>query len=266
MAGEALAFAEHLADTARPVIAGYFRAGTRETLKADASPVTLADEEAEAAMRAAIADHRPADGILGEETEAKPASAGAGTWVLDPVDGTRAFLAGKPTFATLIGYAAPDGQVLAGVIDQPVTGERWLAAAGGPTHFRGPLPGPAQPVCRQGIPLDQARLATTHPDLFAGQQAGAFAALNQVVGRVDYGGDAYNYACLAMGAVDLVVEAGLKAVDFAALLPIIDGAGGVATDWAGRPLNPLDPPVEGTMLAAGDESLHRAARAYLAPA
>lgn len=263
MGNDALAFAEHLADTARPIIAGYFRAGTHETLKDDASPVTLADEEAEAAMRAAIVARRPDDGILGEEGEAKPAVSGSGTWVLDPVDGTRAFLAGKPTFATLIAYTDPTGRPVLGVIDQPVTGERWVAFAGRATQYRGDLPGPGQPICRTGIPLDQARLATTHPDMFTGRYAHPFAGLNRAVGRVDYGGDAYNYACLAMGAVDLVVEAGLKAVDYAALLPIIEGAGGIVTDWAGQQLNPLDPPSDGTILAAGDESLHRAARAYL---
>jgi inositol-phosphate phosphatase/L-galactose 1-phosphate phosphatase/histidinol-phosphatase len=198
MIDEDVVLAERLADAAREAIRPYFRADHGIEHKSDSTPVTLADRAAEAAMRAILTEHRPQDGIVGEEfgTERGEASR---CWVLDPIDGTRSFIAGRAIFGTLIALIE-DGTPIIGVIDQPI----------------------------RGLVL---------------------------------GGDCYAYATLALGQLDLVVEEGLKLHDFAALVPVVEGAGGLMRDWSGRPLNRDS---DGRVVAAGDPALLEAALAILA--
>jgi histidinol phosphatase-like enzyme (inositol monophosphatase family) len=222
------------------VIRPYFRARFSQEAKADATPVTQADREAEAAIRALIEKHRPDDGIIGEEYGAERADAER-VWVLDPIDGTRAFIGGRPIFGTLIALMV-GGRPALGIIDQPISGERWIGAAGRPTLFNG------QPVrTRACAELSLALFATTAPWF-----CGGFEALRSAAGDTLLGGDCYNYALLASGHVDLVVEEGLKLHDWAALLPVIEGAGGRMTDWAGAPLNRSS---DGRVVAVGDPAL-----------
>jgi inositol-phosphate phosphatase / L-galactose 1-phosphate phosphatase / histidinol-phosphatase len=243
-----IAFAERLADVAGATIRPYFRAPHGLEIKHDHSPVTLADREAEAAMRQLIEATYPDDSIIGEEYGVREGSSGR-AWVLDPVDGTRAFVSGRPIFGTLIGLMI-DGWPMLGIIDQPVLRERWLGVIGKPTLFNG-TPVRTRP-CAQ---LAGAALATTSPHLFDEHEADHFLALAQAVagGRMRqgpiYGGDCYNYGCLASGQLDIVIEAGLKVHDFAALVPVVEGAGGRMCDWHGDPLTADSP---GQVIAAGD--------------
>lgn len=235
-----LTLAHRLADASGAAIRPYFRAAFDQERKGDASPVTQADREAEAAMRAVLGAERPHDGIIGEEYGEERADAER-LWVLDPIDGTRSFIAGRPIFGTLIALLE-HGRPVLGVIDQPITGERWAGAAGMPTLFNG---APVQ--TRRGRSVEQAIFATTAPWFCT-----PFDALREATGDTLLGGDCYNYALLASGQVDLVAEEGLKLYDFAALVPIVEGAGGRMTDWRGAPLG-MDS--AGQVVAAADQSL-----------
>jgi inositol-phosphate phosphatase / L-galactose 1-phosphate phosphatase / histidinol-phosphatase len=234
--------AGRLADAAGAAILPYFRGAHGIEAKDDQSPVTLADRAAEEAMRRLIIAERPMDGIQGEEFGVREGTSGR-LWVLDPIDGTRAFIAGRPIFGTLIALVE-DGWPLLGIIDQPVTRERWLGVTGRPTLFNG-APA-ATRICRE---LDQAILATTSPALFDDAQLHAFEHLDSAVMSTVLGGDCYNYGCVASGWLDVVVEAGLKLHDFAALVPIVEGAGGRMCDWQGDPLHAGS---TGEVIAAGD--------------
>ena len=237
-----LAFAARLADTAGEAIRPYYRKPHGVEAKADASPVTLADRAAEAAMRSLIETAYPDDAIIGEEYGVKEGTSGR-AWVLDPIDGTRAFISGRPIFGTLIALLQ-DGWPLLGVIDQPVLGERWTGAVGRSTLFNG------QPAATRRCPdLAKALLATTSPALFDDTQLHAFEHLDGQVMSVVLGGDCYNYGCVASGWLDIVVEANLKLHDFAALVPIVEGAGGRMCDWSG---DPLTADSIGEVIAAGD--------------
>jgi inositol-phosphate phosphatase / L-galactose 1-phosphate phosphatase / histidinol-phosphatase len=237
-----LALAHALADAAGAAIRPYFRAPCRIDDKADASPVTEADQAAERAMRALIAQAFPADGIIGEEYGVTNAGAGR-QWVLDPIDGTRSFIAGRPIFGTLIALMQ-DGWPVLGIIDQPVTGERWVGAMGQATTLNG------RAVRTRGCTgLDQAILASTGPQFLAGHTAEPFAHLGAHCRDTVWGGDCYNYALLATGHVDIVVESGLKLYDLAALVPVVEGAGGRMCDWAGEPLTDAS---DGRVIALGD--------------
>lgn len=239
-----IALAEALADAAGAAIRPYFRAEHGLVIKDDASPVTLADREAEAAMRALIERAFPDDAIEGEEYGKTPGTSGR-TWVLDPIDGTISFMAGRAIFGTLIALVE-DGFPVLGLIDQPVAGERWLGMAGKPTTLNG------NPVrARLCSALNDATLATSSPHYFNDHQAEHFLALASrfTARRLIYGGDCYNYALLASGHLDIVVEAGLKFHDFAALVPVVEGAGGRMCDWAGDPLHAGSC---GEVIAAGD--------------
>jgi histidinol phosphatase-like enzyme (inositol monophosphatase family) len=240
-----LALALRLADAAGRVIRPLFRGTWAEERKPDRSYVTEADRAAEAAMRALIEAELPADGIIGEEYG--PRNEGAGRqWVLDPIDGTTSFIAGRPIFGTLIALLQ-DGWPVLGIIDQPVSGERWVGRIGQPTLFGG-SPARARPL----KDLADAVLATTSPHLFANdEQADAFMAVAKSVAerKIVYGGDCYNYGLVASGHIDIVIEAGLKLHDYAALVPVVEGAGGMMSDWQG---NPLDAGSDGTVIALGD--------------
>jgi histidinol phosphatase-like enzyme (inositol monophosphatase family) len=244
---EAAAFAGRLADEAGAVALRYYRQPVAVETKDDASPVTRADREAERAMRTLIEATYPEDGIVGEEHGRERAGAGR-QWVLDPIDGTRSFVTGVPLFGTLIALAV-DGVPVVGVIDQPVTKERWIGIAGGPTTLNG------APVHTRACPaLASAMLSTTGEEFIEGPgEYDAFARVRNEAGGFRRVPDCYGYAMLASGFVDLVIEAGLKTWDLAALRPVIEGAGGVVTDWRGRP---LDLESDGRIAAAGDPNCH----------
>ncbi|MCJ2187246.1 histidinol-phosphatase [Novosphingobium beihaiensis] len=239
-----IALAVRLAEAAGAAIRPHFRSGLDAERKADASPVTIADRAAEEAMRDILQAEVPQDTIIGEEFGTKEGSSKR-TWVLDPIDGTVSFIAGRPIFGTLISLLV-DGWPVLGIIDQPILGERWIGASGQPTTFNG------KPVrtraCRE---LSGAMLATTGPHYFDDHQGEHFMAL---AARTDHrrmmmGGDCYNYGLLASGQIDLVCEAGLKLHDWAALVPVVEGAGGTMCDWNGDPLHAAS---EGHVLAIGD--------------
>jgi histidinol phosphatase-like enzyme (inositol monophosphatase family) len=237
-----IAFAQTLADAAGAAIRPYFRAEYGLETKSDQSPVTLADRAGEQAMRDLIDRAYPDDGIVGEEFGIKEGTSGR-SWVLDPIDGTRAFISGRPIFGTLIALVI-EGWPMLGIVDQPILRERWLGVVGKPTLFNGK---PAKTrACRE---LSSALLATTSPALFADDELHAFEHLDGAVRSTVLGGDCYNYACLASGHLDVVVESGLKLHDFAALVPVVEGAGGRMCDWNGDPLTVHS---AGDVIAAGD--------------
>jgi histidinol phosphatase-like enzyme (inositol monophosphatase family) len=195
----------------------------------------------------------PAHGILGEEHGQHNPGA-QWTWVLDPIDGTKSFVMGRPTFGTLISLAF-EGTPVLGIIDQPILGERWAGCVGEASTFNG-----ASCRVRMGVhALADAVTCTTTPAMFAGCEH-VLAALNKHVKSLAFGGDCYGYGMLANGLVDLVVEADLKPYDFMALVPIVQGAGGVISDWQGAPLHMRS---EGKVVAAGSEALARAMRALV---
>jgi inositol-phosphate phosphatase / L-galactose 1-phosphate phosphatase / histidinol-phosphatase len=239
-----IALAHRLADAAGAAIRPFFRGTFDLEMKSDSSPVTQADRAAETVIRDILERERPSDGIIGEEFE-NVREAAVRQWVIDPIDGTTSFIAGRPIFGTLIALMQ-DGWPVLGIIDQPITRERWVGAVGQPTLFNGRSV--TTRVCRA---LSDALLATTSPQLFADHDAEHFMALAAKTAhrRLIWGGDCYNYGLLASGHVDLVVESGLKLHDFAALIPIVEGAGGRMCDWRGEPLNAAS---KGDIIAIGD--------------
>ena len=251
---ELVALANTLADAARPIATRYFRTPVTVDDKADQSPVTIADREAETAMRALLTQHVPAHGVFGEEHGAVRTDADY-VWVLDPIDGTKAFITGLPIFGTLIALLHKGVPVL-GIIDQPISKERWLGVAGRTSTLNG------QPIgVRACGSLDKAYMYSTAPQMFTGTESRRQEALAGKVKLFRWGGDCYAYGLLAAGHVDLVVESSLKLYDFAALVPVITGAGGTITDWRGKP---LDINSDGSVVAAGDPAIHRAAMTVLA--
>ena len=249
------AAAEAAADVAGAVIRPFFRAGLAADQKTDRSPVTIADRTAEQAMRAVLSERFPEHGVLGEEFGLDRPDASL-RWVLDPIDGTRAFLTGRPTFGTLIGLFQ-DGRPILGIIDQPVTGERWIGLTGQPTRFRGSLGGKAG--CRPCPALSEAELSCTSPEML-GADTPRWERLRRAVRRNYWGGDCYAYGLLALGQIDIVAECDMKVWDWAALVPVIEGAGGRVTDWSGQPLRADG---DGRVLAVGDPALLAAAVAAL---
>lgn len=248
------ALALRLADAAGAAIRPYFRARFEIETKADDSPVTAADRASEAAMRAIVEAERPTDGIIGEEY-GRIREGAARQWVFDPIDGTRAFIAGRPLFGTLIALLE-DGVPVLGVIDQTIIGDRWLGVVGQPTLFNG-----VSCQVRACAGVARAHLATTSPFLFrAGGDLDRFEQLRPLVRDSLYGGDCHNYGLLASGHLDLVIEAGLQLYDFAALVPVVEGAGGAMTDWEGRPLGQAS---GGRVIAAGDRRVLNEALAAL---
>lgn len=239
-----VALAHRLADAARAEIIPLFRSGVDSEAKGDATPVTVADRNAEEAMRKLIEAEFSGDGIHGEEFGVKEGVSGR-QWVLDPIDGTTAFLAGRPIFGTLIALLVEGFPVL-GMIDQPIAGERWLGIAGQGTTYNGKRVETRR--CRE---LSSASLATTGPHYFSQAEGDVFMMLAAKTDhkRMVMGGDCYNYACLASGHLDIVCEAGLKLHDYAALVPIVEGAGGMMCDWQGEPLHAGS---DGSVLALGD--------------
>lgn len=245
MTDDDIALAQRLADAAGAAIRPYYRAAHGLETKADTSPVTLADRAAEAAMRTILGAERPQDGIVGEEYGNERENANR-VWVLDPIDGTRSFIAGRPIFGTLIALLV-DGRPVLGVIDQPIGRERWLGVTGRQTLFNG-----GAVRTRSCTRLADAHIATSGPRYFSADQLARFSSLCDSARDTLWGGDCYNYGLVASGHLDLVVEAGLKLFDFAALVPVVEGAGGRMSDWSGRP---LDASSDGRVVAAGDPAL-----------
>jgi len=253
--------AHRLADAAGAASLPYFRSkalGTDDKNSATEGalfdPVTAADRAAEAAIRAILAAERPADGILGEEEAPTDGSSGL-TWVIDPIDGTRAFISGLPTWGTLI--ALDDGESgRIGVVDQPHIGERFVGvngARGG--HAWLTHRGETRPIAVRPCPnLASATLYTTTPEMFTPAEWAAFRRVQDRVRLVRYGVDCYAYALVALGHVDLVIESSLKAFDIAAPAALIQAAGGIVTDWRGG-----DARWGGQVIAAGDPAIHAGA-------
>jgi inositol-phosphate phosphatase/L-galactose 1-phosphate phosphatase/histidinol-phosphatase len=254
LARELLELAHALADAAGEAQRRHFRTPIGVEIKADESPVTIADREAEAAMRELILRRAPGHGILGEEYGADRLDAEL-VWVLDPIDGTKSFITGRPLFGTLVALLQGGVPVL-GLIDQAILGERWLGVAGEPSTHNG------RPIRVRPCPeVGQAVMFTTSPRMFGGgPDRAAYQRLEDRVRLPMFGGDCYAYGLLAMGFADLVVEADLEPYDFLALVPVIAGAGGLVTDWQGRPLGLGS---DGRVLAAGDARAHAAAMALL---
>jgi histidinol phosphatase-like enzyme (inositol monophosphatase family) len=251
---DAMNFAHRLADGSRSIIGSAFRHGCQFSNKADGSPVTEIDMKVEQSLRQAIHEQYPAHGVLGEEYAPEDADADY-VWVIDPIDGTKDFIAGIPTFGTLIALAYKGVPIL-GVIDLPMTKERWSGADGIPTVWNG------QPVrVRTGRPLSEALLSTSSPDYFKGEDQESFARLRSSVHWCVYGGGCCAYGRLASGSIDIDIQAGLDPADFCAGAPIIRNAGGVVTDWNG---NPLTIHSGKNVLSAGDAPLHDQALDILA--
>jgi histidinol phosphatase-like enzyme (inositol monophosphatase family) len=255
---EALLAAAHgLADLAGAVTLPHFRTGGAVDHKGGDlfDPVTAADRDAEQAIRASLVASYPAHGVLGEEFEPLNPDAQY-CWVIDPIDGTRSFILGLPLWGTLIGLTRNNVPLL-GVMDQPFTGERFWSGETDSFFRHG---GTTRTIRARGCGgLGEALLATTTTDVFSGPELERFGDLSRKVRLRRYGGDCYNYCLLAMGHIDLVVEAGLKPFDIVALIPIIERAGGVVTNWEGG-----DAKDGGRILAAGDRRIHAEAMQILA--
>ena len=252
------ATAHRLADAARAAILPLFRSGlTADTKQAGGfDPVTEADRAAERAMREILARERPDDAILGEEYGREAGTSGL-TWVLDPVDGTRAFVAGAPTWGVLIAVTDASGP-LYGIIDQPYIEERFEGGFG-MTEMTGPRGGTTL-TTRTGGTLSEAILFTTFPEVGTPRDRAGFEAVASEVKLTRYGMDCYAYALVAAGHADLVIEAGLQAYDICAPIAVIEAAGGIVTDWSGGPVHE-----GGRALAAANAEIHAAALERLAP-
>lgn len=257
LALELVATAHDLADVARIATLTHFRsrdlaAETKETTRFD--PVTAADRLSEERMREVLARRRPMDGILGEEFGVSVGTSGL-TWVLDPIDGTRGYLSGTPTWGVLISVRDAEG-VLYGIIDQPYIRERFEGGLGR-ARVVGPT-GETALAVRAPRPLSQAILFTTFPEVGTAEEGAAFRRVAPAARLVRYGTDCYAYALIAAGQIDLVIEAGLQAYDVQAPIAVIEAAGGIVTDWQGRPA--LD---GGRILAAANREVHAEALALL---
>lgn len=248
-----IALAHRLADASGTIARRYFRTRLDIDDKADSSPVTRADREAETKMRAMIEKAFPEHGVIGEEHGITRPGA-SHTWVLDPIDGTKSFITGRPMFGALIALCR-DGRPIVGVIDCPAVRERWVGAAGRKSTHQG------ETIATHQCPtLDKAALFCTSPHMFKGPDFERFERVRKAVKLPLYGGDCYAYGLLASGFADLVIEASLKPYDYMAIIPVIEGAGGRMSDWQGKPLG-LES--DGRVLAAGDKRLVTPALALL---
>ncbi len=249
--------AEAMADAARKVTLRHFRQRdlAADSKTADFDPVTIADRDAEAAMREILSRERPEDGILGEEHGAVDGTSGL-TWVLDPIDGTRGFISGTPTWGVLIAVDDGAGPRL-GLVDQPYIGERFMGGAGR-SYVDGPH-GRRDLTVRKTKELASATLFTTFPEVGTPEDRAAFERVADAVQLTRFGCDCYAYALLAAGQVDLVIEAGLQAYDIQGPMAVVEAAGGIVTDWTGGPAH-----LGGRVIAAATPELHAAALERLA--
>lgn len=250
--------AHALADAAAAETLRRFRrrdlvAESKEAARFD--PVTEADRAAEAAMLAVLERRRPLDAVLGEEHGARAGASGL-VWVLDPIDGTRAFITGVPVWGTLVAVGDERGPAF-GIIDQPYTGERFSGGFGAARLARAGVETPL--AVRACAGLAEATILTTHPEIGSAEERAAFDRLAARCRLLRHGLDCYAYAMVAAGHADLVVEAGLRAYDIQAPMAVIEAAGGLVTGWDGGPAKD-----GGRVIAAGDRRAHRAALEVLA--
>lgn len=247
MLDELAKLAHLMADEAGMIARHYYRSGGLDVVtKSDMTPVTQADREIEQRLRALVNEFRPEDGIIGEEFGTIASKSGY-TWVFDPIDGTKSFTIGRPTFGTLIGLCK-DGKPVLGVIDQPVLKERWIGVEGRPTFFN--QSGVRTRACKD---LGRGILGTGSASQIGRTDSGRCLRLEQSVGYMVYQGDCYFYGLLANGWMDAIVEDQLGIYDYIALIPVIEGAGGKITDWHGQPLT-LES--DGSLACTGDASQH----------
>lgn len=248
---EFIEFANHLADISENVAKKYFRHSFGETAKSDQTPVTLADKETESVIREAILKKFPDHGIIGEEFGTVNENAKY-QWVIDPIDGTVSFVIGRPIFGNLIALCE-NGVPILGVINQPIAGERWVGVKGGEAFFNG-----KKINTRKCTELSDAILCSTSPFFFQGED---WKMLNKIAsqtkyqsqGGIIYGGDCYLFGLLAFGQIDIIIEQGLNNFDFSALVPVVEAAGGIMTDWQGNELNINS---DGKVLACGSKEIH----------
>lgn len=257
-----LKFAHELAELSGPAVLKHFRSPVaidNKAGKGSFDPVTKADRAAERVISQALLSQFPDHGIVGEEYGTRE-GAGRYNWVVDPIDGTRAFIMGSPLWGTLIGLL-DNGEASLGIMDQPFTGERFWSGATASYMRKGN--GPTRKIkTRACASLSAATLTSTHPDLFEGAaQQRTLTALKGAVQMTRYGGDCYSYCLLAAGYVDLIVESGLKPYDIVALIPIVERAGGTITTWDGSPATS-----GGNVVASGDIRVHEAALKVIAKA
>jgi inositol-phosphate phosphatase/L-galactose 1-phosphate phosphatase/histidinol-phosphatase len=234
--------------TASQIALQYFRKPLPFDIKEDDSPVTIADREIEQAIRSMLSERFPAHAIYGEEQG--HSNGEGGTWVIDPIDGTKSFLMGNPLFGCLVGFVE-DGIVQAGGLAMPALNEIWYADRTTSTRLNGE-------VCQssQCLDLATASMLTTSPDFFTGEELEHFRMLGKQVRYRRYGGDCYTYAMLAGGWTDLVVESSLYPFDYLPLVPIVEQAGAVISDWQGNPLG-LESGLQ--VIAAATPQLHESA-------
>lgn len=238
-------FAGFLADEARKITGELFRSGLKVDSKSDGSPVTEADKKVETMVRQLVKNNLPTHAVFGEEFENQNTDKEF-LWVVDPIDGTKSFITGRPIFGTLLALLH-NGKPVLGLIDQPITEERWLAVDG-ETKFNNEIV-----KTRKCKSLDKAVFGTTDPNLFDVNEQNTVRSITNSVKDSVYGGDCYLYGQIALGQLDLVVESGLKPFDFLPLVPVIENAGGKITDWSGNDLNLHS---QGDVIACGDKDLH----------
>ncbi len=244
---EFIELANRMADIAGEIVKKYYRTEFNVEFKDDESPVTLADKEIEQALRDILEKSRPDDGIIGEELGEKPSKNGL-TWVIDPIDGTKSFIIGRPTFGTLIALCEEDIPKL-GIIDQPILNERWIGVEGEQTTFNGKLV-----KTRSCKTIENASIGATTPMMFdkIDDFGRAYEIFDKYNSKMVWGGDCYMYGLIASGYMDVAFEENLSPYDFAALIPIIKGAGGHISDWRGDPLTLKS---KGQVIAIGDPEL-----------
>ncbi|ADE39728.1 inositol monophosphatase family protein [Candidatus Puniceispirillum marinum] len=248
-------FLAHLTTLSRPIITSYFRALPEVMTKADSSPVTIADRSVEQALRGAITAQFPDDSIVGEEfglSEAVSGDKGAGSspykWVIDPIDGTKAFVSGKPTFGTLVGVTHND-RPIAGLIDMPVLDETYIGTADGSTLNGDKL------SASEVTTIAVANIATTSPEAFSPHGLAAFNKISAQANITNYGGDCHNFGLLAAGYIDAVIEDSLAPHDIMGVVQVMRGAGAIVTDFDG---NDIDLASTSSLVCAGTAALHQA--------
>ena len=247
-------FANRLADASGTIIRRRFRQKINVEIKDDNSPVSDADRETESEMRRLIGAAFPAHGVIGEEYGADRPDAEF-VWVLDPIDGTTSFITGRPLFGTLIALCR-NGTPVLGIIDHPAINERWVGAAGQPTRFNG-----APVRVRACSGMANAAMFGSSPHSKTPSNEAAFDRVRRAARQVLYSSDCYAYGLIACGFADLCVEFGIGIHDFLAAVPVIEGAGGIVTDWNGKPLTTKS---GDKVIAAGHAGVHRAAMELLA--
>ncbi len=254
-------FALDLADASGSLIRKYFRADLNVEDKPDNSPVTVADRLAETVIREMINDKYPSHDILGEEHGFQNTGS-RWKWVIDPIDGTRSFVSGMPIFGTLISLLENDVPKL-GIIDMPILHERWFAEFGGDCFFYSSDVDHKKIVCKVSgkRKMVESILYSTDPKMFNSEQKLLYDLVSSNVKLPRFGGDCYNYGLLASGYIDLVIEANMKIYDLMALIPVVESAGGIISDWKGR--TTFDESWDGCVLAAASEELHKQAISML---